>query len=239
MNRNPIFGSTESRYTIRSCFRGRIRTDLLLVMILCAAVLAGPAALAYSQDASKEPRFSGPLVASPGPCVRDEAPGKGGMTTFESCSWSYSLVPAESDIDEDFSALWYQLEIDPGRGTCATGIGIEILAPSDGQIVSGIPDRSRRIKRSRVHVSTLTIDGEGSAPLPGTIEQDVVDAPGRVEVEVSSRHYRMEWKGKSRKKVVLAVGVEIAQSSLRPGLASMQSVSEWFEAGNCGFRADD
>ncbi|MGI8775024.1 MAG: hypothetical protein ACR2KQ_08440 [Actinomycetota bacterium] len=197
------------------------------------AVLAGPEALAYNQDASEQPRSSGPLIASPGPCVRDEASGKGGTTTFESCYWSYSLIPAESDIDEDFSALWYQLEIDPGKGTCATGIGIEISAPSDGRIVSSFPDRSRRIRKSSARISMLTIDGEGSAPLPGTIEQDVVDVPGRVKAKVSSERYRFEWRGKSRKKVMFAVGVEMAHSSLPPAVISMQSVSEWYEAGNC------
>lgn len=205
----------------------------LLVGLLCAAVSwpAQPAA-AQDPDASNPPRVSGPLVGSPLGC-EDNGPAAPGEAKGQSCSWLYDLVPAESNLEENFSAYWVQMEIDPGKGWCAKEMSFTMSAPSDGRIVSAAPDRGGRIGKSRLTTTELIVDAEGAAPLPGTVAQDVKPGRGRVTVTMDESVYSYRWRGNSRDKVVLAVGIQMTHAGLPPELFSTWSEGMSFTMGSC------
>lgn len=206
---------------------------LLLIGLLCATVSwpAQPAA-AQDPDASNPPRVSGPLVGSPFGC-EDNGPAAPGEAKGQSCSWLYDLVPAESNPEEDFSAYWVQMEIDPGKGFCAKEMSFRMSAPSGGRIVSAAPDRDRRITKSRLTTTELIVNADGAAPIPGAVAQDVKPGRGRVTVTVNENAYSYRWKGNSRHKVVLAVGIQLTHAGLPPDLFSSWSEGMSFTMGSC------
>ncbi|MEA2451962.1 MAG: hypothetical protein QOG04_672 [Actinomycetota bacterium] len=171
---------------------------------------------AAGADVGDEPRTSGPLVSIPSDCNPDS--GDPEQTVFRTCSWSYTMLPAETDAQEDFSALWLQLEVDPGEGTCLRELRVILKAPSDGRIVSGAPAESGRIDKAAAAVTELSVDGGGTAPVPGTVAQDVDLVPGQVSVNVNDKQYRYVWRGKTKNKMMVAVGVQMAHRAVPPAL---------------------
>jgi hypothetical protein len=203
-------------------------------LVIALTLVSAPQVVASAgSDASNNPRTSGPLVGlvtqcpDNGPAARNEAKG-------QSCAWSYQLAPAESNATEDFSAFWIQMEIDPGAGWCAKEIRFSISAPSDGRIVSGVPSEGGRITKARPEVTELVVDGEGTAPLPGLISQDVYVPEGRTKVSVNGKRYSYAWRGDSREKIVVAIGVQMAHGRVPPDFFYTISESEGGSVGSCG-----
>jgi hypothetical protein len=152
------------------------------------------------------------------PC-EDNGPAGPNEFKFQSCGWTYELAPAETNTGEDFTALWVQMEIDPGP-ECAQMMLFRMKVPKNARVVSGVPDRTGRIRRASAPTTTeLVVDGDGAAPLPGTVAQDVAMSSGRAYVEISEREYRYFWIGNASEKVNLAIGVQIAHEV---------SLDEWF-----------
>lgn len=215
--------------------QGRMTTVRRLPAVLVVSLLfvfpASPAS-ANEPDASHAPRTSGPLVGVPWPC-EDNGPAEPGEAKGQSCSWAYELAPAETNAGEDFSAFWIQMEIDPGKGWCAKEMRFELTAPTDGRIVSAAPDRGSRITKSSPSTTELVVDGEAAAPVPGTIAQDIGLTSGRTKVEVDEDHYSFVWRGNSRTKVMVAIGVQFAHNRVPPETFYSFSGSEGAAMGSC------
>lgn len=204
----------------------------LIVLLSVLLLLPAVGVAADGPDASDDPRVSGPLVGVPWPC-EDNGPAGPNEAKGQSCSWSYDLIPAETDTGADFSALWIQMEIDPGKGWCAQQMHLELEAPSGSRIVSAVPDRGGRMTKSSPSVSELVVDGDGSAPLPGTIGQDIDLTSGRTKISFDEDHYRFVWRGNSRNKVMVAIGLQFAHSRPPSELFSFYSGSEGAGMGSC------
>ena len=208
----------------------RIRTLFVLLSVGAALLPAQPVG-AKGPDASKAPRTSGPLVGSPLGC-EDNGPAGRGEFKSQSCAWHYELAPVDQNINRDFGAYWIQMEADPGPGWCAYHLGFALSQPEGARILSVAPRRTTRIEEQRSGTTRLVVDGGGAASLAGSIEQDVLLSPRRIKVEKARDHYRFRWSGKSRDKVVVAIGIELAHSGPVPNLYSwMNSVS--VSAGPC------
>lgn len=205
-----------------------------IVPVALAALLVLPAApsRADAPDASRPPQTSGPLVSVPTTC-EDNGPARGHEMKGQSCDWSYELVPAETDVDDDFEAWWIQIEVDPGKGWCAMDLSVEVSAPSDGRIVSAVPDHGGRIDNGAAAITSLLVDGGGSAPVPGTISQTVAPARGRTTVTLTDDHYSFRWRGHSKNKVMFAVGVQVAHGRTPLQLTYTQSGGFGFGGGSC------
>lgn len=190
-----------------------LRGSLVIAML---AGLMAPASPAHAQqaDASRAPRSSGPLIGAGFDCEDNESPKAGGMNA-QACGWMYQLAPAETNLAEDISAYWVQIEIDPGR-ECAKLIEFDLSLPDDMRVISAAAEKSRRVPKPGSKLVELTVDAEGAAPLPGHLEQDVAVAPGREKVALRAHSYSYRWIGNSRDKVVVAVGVEFTHAALPP-----------------------
>ena len=164
------------------------RRKLLLVGLLCTSLswTAQPVG-AEDPNASNPPRVSGPLVGSPLGC-EDDGPAGPGEAKWQACSWHYQLA-GDGNFEEDFSAYWLQMEIDPGKGLCAKGMSFKISDLNGVRIVSAVPRRSSRIPKSRSITTELVVDAEGSAPVPGTVAQDGLLGPGRTTVRRDEDSY--------------------------------------------------
>lgn len=205
-------------------------TALAAILLLCFA--SGVGRSADAPDASDPPRTEGPLVSLSTPCEDDGPPGPR-EAKAQTCGWSYSLAPVESDVDEDFSVDWIQMEIDPGKLGCAKELSFYMSAPTGGRIVSASPDHSYRIDKYDNNLASIVVDGDGTAPIPGQVSQDVMPAPGRVTVKMTESSYRYRWTGNSREKVVLAVGVQTSHRMVPPQLIYSQGGGGGFGMGSC------
>ncbi|MEA2459986.1 MAG: hypothetical protein QOH90_163 [Actinomycetota bacterium] len=209
------------------------------LVTVCAAVLVlclgGPVS-ADDYDASDPPKTSGPLIGSPIGC-EDDGPAHAGRSKGQTCSWSYQLVPAETAVGEDFSAYWLQMEITPGRGVCAKQMSFSLTLPADARIVSAVPARSSKVSRIRPISPKLVVDGGGTAPLPGTVSQDLNSAPGRIGIRIEPHRYFFTWIGNSREKAEVAIGLQIAGRSLPPNLISAWSETLGLVVGTCSSHA--
>ncbi|HYO60402.1 MAG TPA: hypothetical protein VEU29_00705 [Actinomycetota bacterium] len=199
--------------------------------LMAAAALWLPAApAAAAPDASQPPRTSGPLIGVPLPCEDNGTAGRGEVHG-QSCSWSYELAPADTDPARDFSAYWTQIEIDPGKGMCAHRIVFGVELEGDARIVSAAPAKGSR--GDAAGVTQLVVDGDGAAPVPGTIEQDVSVPSGRSKVRVDESSYRYVWTGNSKDKVVIALGVQMSHGRVPPDPETSMSVRTGSGGGSC------
>lgn len=164
-------------------------------------------ASAAVQDASEAPRTSGPLVpGSPLGCEDDGPPGPG-ESRGQSCAWAYDLVPADTNAAEDFVGYWIQMEANPAPGMCVKRMHFDTTGPQSARLVSATPSTGKARGATTVE---LVVDGEGAAPAPGTIAQDVDLPKGRVRTTLRPHRFTYDWAGNAPGKVVLAFGVQWA-----------------------------
>ncbi len=206
----------------------RARRIVALALVAGLSLPAEPVAAATA-DASDSPRVSGPLLGTPLGC-EDNGPSGPGELSGQSCTWSYELAPAHTNATEDFSVLWTQMEIDPGTGMCAQRIEFELRLSGGERIVSAAPTTAAAARGS---VTKLVVDADGAAPVPGQIEQDVAPPPGRVRIEVGDRRYSYTWTGRSRHKVMIAVGIQFPHGRVPPQLQTAMAVSTGSGGGSC------
>ena len=206
--------------------RGRVSLVALLVIVLG---MPGPPLSARNPDASDAPQTSGPLVASPFGC-QDDGPRQPNESQGQACSWSYKLLPIEADAGNDFSAYWLQMELDPARGECVKEMSLDIELPPEIEIVSASPSRSSRTAKTRPSTTRLVVDGGGTAPIPGTISQSITAVRGRTFVRRNAHSYSYTWRGNAPHKVVVAIGLQMSESSIPKGL-----LSTWTEGGGWGW----
>ena len=207
----------------------RPRRIVALALVVGLSLAADPAAAAPA-DASDSPRVSGPLLGSPLGC-EDNGPSGPGELRGQSCTWSYELAPAHTNPTEDFSALWTQIEIDPGSGMCAQRIEFEVRLSGGERIVSAAPVTAAAAREA---VTGLVVDAGAAAPVPGRIEQDVAPPPGRVRIEVGDHRYSYTWTGRSRRKVMIAVGIQFSHGRVPPDFWTAMSTSTGSGGGSCG-----
>lgn len=205
---------------------------IILFALVSALLVPAQHAVARDPDASDEPRSSGPLTSTPQEC-EDNGRAKKHETKGQSCSWSYGLLPADSEPDEDFSAYWFQMELEPAKGECAMQLMFEIGLPDSIRVVSASLEGTQRISERVDNVARLSVDGGGSALVPGTIEQDTMVTVGRESGVMREHGYSYTWTGRSRDKVVLAVGVQLAHRSVPPELIYMTSEGHGAGWGAC------
>jgi hypothetical protein len=206
----------------------------LVTSVIVTLLLAPGAAQAQEPDASRPPRASGPLVSLSQGC-EDDGPPESGSFSVQSCWWTYDLVPAESDIDEDFMVHWQQMELQTTGRTCARAIHFQLTIPAGYRIVSTAPAVGRARVRDGQALVALEVDGDGAAPIAGAIEQDVLYGPGRITVNTTGRRFVGKWHGNHRGKVMVAFGVQIARPAVGDLIASW-SLYEGWEIGTCGPR---
>lgn len=206
---------------------------LFLVVLICLTMWPAPPVTADSTpDASDPPRTSGPLVGSPLGC-EDDGPSGPWEFKAQSCSWLYELAPAETNLEKDFAAYWVQMEITPGKGLCAKDLGFNLTRPRGVRIISAVPRHGGRVAEHRSAVTELLVDADGDAPIPGTVSQDVLLAPGRIKVNKSARHYSFRWSGNSPRKVVIAIGIQLAHDRIHPSMFSGWIEGIMFGGGPC------
>lgn len=145
----------------------------------------------------------------------------------------YQLLPIDTTIEADYQAYWFQMEIDPGKGWCATRLHFDMDAPSDGRIVSAVPHESTHVRSRSIGTTHLSVDGDGAAVVTGAIEQEVVLTPGRTRVRIDDDHYNYDWRGLSRHKVMVAIGVQLSSARTPPELFTTWSESEGGGVGSC------
>lgn len=150
---------------------------------------------------------------------------------MSSCAWYYELLPIETNVSQDFAALWVQMEIDPGKA-CVHEIGFEVKAPKEVRLVSAAPAESH-VTDPSIGTARLVVDGDGAAPVPGVIEQDVALAPGFVSAELGEHHYRFLWTGNTRRRVMVAIGVQLADDTIPKSLIQTWSESLRYQWGDC------
>ena len=209
----------------------RLPTKAIAITALALSFASVPAA-AEDPDASRPPTTSGPILGVAFPC-EDNGRASRNEVKGQSCSWTYHLVPADTDAQDDFGAYWFQMELDPGKGMCAKQLRFELDAPSNGRIVSAVPADSGRIRSRSIATTELVVDGGGTAVAPGTISQEVAQAPGRVRVSLDGNHYSYEWTGNSRDKVMVAIGIQLSSRRLPPEFFASWSEGEGAGMGSC------
>lgn len=192
----------------------------LFVAVVGVYATALPANAA--NDATHAPTHDGPLISGETDCFSSEMPD--GSRT-QACSWWFDLVPAETNPLEDYHAYWFQFELDPGPRSCARGLSFYLAPPESARIVSATPAKSRRVGGAAVAVTRLTVDAEGGAPLPASVENELREAPGRLNVRHAPDGYAVRWQGSVADKIVLAVGIQLAGKRIPPEI-----LSRWFEA---------
>lgn len=196
-----------------------IRPALTIGLVL-ALTFPAPASAA-ARDASDPPRVSGPLVdLAPGEC-EDGGSLAPGSTRLEMCAWLYDLVPAETNALEDYGAYWIQIDVEPAQGTCVYGVDFGTSGPIEGRIVSSAPRTSGTGGETTVE---LTVDAEGAALAEGQIAQDLSLPKGRIRTHTDADAFAFRWKGKTAKKLVLAMGIQVANPFPPPVLTT------WFES---------
>ena len=208
----------------------KLRSLALLVLLLMATAL--PVQADEHVDASHAPRTSGPLLGVPLDCEDNGPPPRSGANG-QSCSWRYELAPLETNVAEDFSAHWIQIEIDTSPGWCAVQIGFKWRNLEGGRIVSAVPDKSERIANGEQGVTELVVDAEGTAPVPGRIEQDTVIPSGRTKVDWDEDHYSFTWTGVEKDKIVLAIGLEVAHGAFPTGFSYSAREIQSMGMGSC------
>lgn len=203
-----------------------MRTRFIVSLLLVLSVLG--VVPARADDATDPPTATGPLFEGEPFC--DESPG--GVRS-QTCSWWYDLVPAHTNPAEDYSAYWFQLELKPPRGMCATSIQFGIDLPDGMRIASATPDRPARIRRAEAVVTRLEVDAEGDALMPGAVENELTAVPGRVDAEADGGGYGYSWSGSWPGKVVVAAGLQIAGERFPPGVVYTWFGGEGFGVGPC------
>ena len=153
----------------------RIRS-LGLVAGVVGVLVAGAPGIG-AREASDGPTSSGPLVRRTVSCDENSD-----FSTGWSCSSWFELLPAETNVTEDYSAFWVNLGIEPDPGWCARSLSFSAEFPSTARVVSVVPGDDARFPRARTMLTELVVDAEGGAPVPGRIEEEARIGAGRVEV---------------------------------------------------------
>lgn len=125
------------------------------------------------------------------------------------------------------------MEIDPGKGMCAKELHFGMRYPAPGSIVSAMPDADRRISAYTEEVWGFDVEAGGAAPVPGRIEQDVALPKGNISVDVDEHEYSLRWRGNSKKKVMIAIGVQLAGDAAPPELFYTWEESQGGSMGSC------
>lgn len=208
----------------------QLRVAVAVLGVLLISQL--PAGASDHPDASDPPRVAGPLIGLSIGC-EDNGPARPGEAKGQGCAWRYDLLPLDSKVREDFSAFWIQMEIDPGKHTCAYQMGFEVTGITNGRIISATPARSRTLTNEAPSRTRLEVDGNRAAIIGGTISQRIQLNSGRIAVEKSSNHYSFRWSGASRSKVMAAVGIEVAREGTPPEITYSWSQRQRFGVGAC------
>jgi hypothetical protein len=201
------------------------------VTAVALAAFAMPAH-ARDPDASDPPRVSGPLVGAPVGC-EDNGPGGPRETKGQSCTWEYDLAPTDTDPLNDYAAYWVQMEIDPAKGECAMMLMFDVELPDNVRIVSASAEQDRKIDSSSDPVAELVVDGGGSAPVPGSLSQDIMVTEGRERVRMTDHRYSYTWTGSSKSKVMVAVGLQLSYQTLPPEFFYTWSEGQGVGWGSC------
>jgi hypothetical protein len=204
----------------------------ILVAVAALVLTAAQPALARDPDASDSPRVSGPLVFLPYECEDNGTPGPH-ESAAQACGWWYDLAPLDTDPIHDFSAYWLQIELDPAKGQCVFHLEFDMELPESVQIVSASAETDRRITAKTEPVAELVVDGGGTAPVPGVISQDTLVSKGRERVRMTDHTYSYSWSGVSKDKVMVAVGVQLAHTSVPPELFYTWSEGQGVGWGSC------
>lgn len=205
-----------------------MRTRFFVVLSLLLGLAVAPARAA--DDARDPPTATGPMFEGEQLCY--ESPSR---LRSQTCSWWFDLAPAHANPVEDYSAYWFQLELTPPRGMCATAVEFGIGLPDEMRIVSATPDRPGRIRRSEPAVTRLEVDADGGALLPGSVENELTAVPGTVDAEFDADigGYGFAWRGSWPGKVVFALGLQIAGERIPRDLFYTWFGAEGFEVGTC------
>ncbi|HVM34445.1 MAG TPA: hypothetical protein VM784_03790 [Actinomycetota bacterium] len=188
-----------------------------IVAISLLAALISPAS-ARQMRARDEPNVAGPLAPDPElhSCDSKKTRAKGKVVAaFTICLQWYRLAPeSEADPLNDYGALWVRARANSKNGWCATRVKLETELPAEGTLAKA-PRPGRKIEARRGDKETtslLSVDAQGDAPDPGTIEQSYLVRPGtlRVTFDDETRTYRLKWNGLSRKAVAFATGIELS-----------------------------
>lgn len=195
----------------------RFRRSCVLAVVI--GVLSGfpGAASAVIRDASEAPRTSGPLIATNEACGEDESSPMGGLRT-QTCVWTF-VAPAETEASEDFTSYWVQIEAEPARDWCVLGLGFDSTGPDVGRIVTGVPGSGKTGGKTTVEL----VVAAGAAVTPGAVAQDLVQPKGRVRTTLDPDLFTYRWKGRSSKKVVVAMGLQLAYPVPPP------VITQWIE----------
>jgi hypothetical protein len=99
--------------------------------------------------------------------------------------------------------------------------------------VSASAEENRRIDRSSQPIAELIVDGDGSAPVPGTVSQDIMVTEGRERVRMTDHTYSYTWSGSSKSKVMVAIGLQLSYRSVPPEFFYSWSEGQGVGWGSC------
>jgi hypothetical protein len=193
---------------------GRLKRLGLVIGVLISLVPG--LALAQGTDAQTPPETAGPLVPiSEQQCQGGQlaVPGFGIVAESEVCLWLYRLAPVETNVEDDFTAFWLQYEVIPYGGWCVVDVEVDLRGPDDGRILSTTALRDGKYPTDKKQDLDLVVDGDGTAPIPGSILQKVTAPRGRVTSRTSNNRFTFGWKGASDDPVMFAWGLQTSHPS--------------------------
>lgn len=208
-----------------------MKARVLGLSALVILMTLGPAGAAGGPDASDPPRTTGPLVNTQVPCEDNDDAGPGG-STMQWCDWFYDLALDTSPTEETV-VFWTQMEIEPAKGWCATELTFQTDLPEGWKILSASLEKSRRVSKD-ITKARLDVDGGGSGVVPASVEQDISLSSGREIVRMKQDRYSYTWLGKSRKKVMIAVGLELLQPAVEADPFTLWTTGGGGGASTCG-----
>jgi hypothetical protein len=122
---------------------------------------------------------------------------------------------AEPDAENDYSANWLQIDVDPPTGSCIREI--DLTFDFDGaEVVSATRSGTTRYKAMRPVRETLEVDADGQGLSPASISTDTLVSAGRVRMHVTDTALRYSWRGSEAGLTSVVLGWQLRHPLSQP-----------------------
>ena len=183
------------------------RRVFVSVALSLAMVLGGPAGAQL--DATENPEKSGPLSRGGGGCTKEVARAPSGVRTavLKSCGDVYVFNPAAETARRNFDVVWLQTEVNPENRFCAAYVKSKITLPRGYRIEQKTPT-FRRISSPRGVLARIRVKARGTATERAVVKNRFRMYPRVLKPNIEGRRLIVEWRGRTRRTVAFAIGVE-------------------------------
>jgi hypothetical protein len=189
-----------------------------MVALVAAGLVALPALAVGApkqMDAASKPTLTGPVSTTPPLQDCNKKPEREGgeiVARFHICNGYYVFDPDdESDTANDYGAYWVQGTVDSMNGWCTRQIRTFLERGADF-ITARAPKPGKKLSpnKTRKFTTKLTVDAQGAATTDGVIKNNWLVLPGKLKSSLlRAGKFRLEWTGKTDRKLAFAMGVEL------------------------------